>query len=549
MAYKNNRIFHYDDSAFMAFLRKPNVFYILCSFCFCVAVIGFYWGQHFNPKLDESISLYQFNSLSSIFNLFSYFISLLGLCVLTGAFLSIPAIACRNLLNFIILKQRKKYKRIVNLVLLAQYLPYLFLILSNVLFYQINLSTSLHHDLLYNFKLTRLQNAYMKLGQKNPSAQYIFLVPSYLIEDQDKLTQTKSLLPFQNVFFMETSAKSEIVAQLMQNETTNIAQYYAPVPMHKIQYSKKPQEHFSIGVDRKDSTEFLGLFSNHLAEKKQFKFTKSTILVNHTIAALKPIQFVLKSNFPGFLNKNWRWDNFGNTPLDVLLKYADQNKKQSVHYHIMMLPNPKDDSKKNFLLASSNFISSDDLPKIENTFDTDLYTAIKTLLKSDANNIFVLPYASELESESKTMQLSNFLSATKSNEELKSYRTVLTQNQTHFSCSSQFMQNHSSDSEHFDHKKMINKIQFSKNGTVYLNPKYMIYINDFFTNALICYDNGKNIFLLKAKVNNIQNQIDKSFFIHNIDILKFDGTKTTHVLIDKEKSDFFDKYKYEIFKS
>lgn len=539
MSYKNNRIFHYNESVFLGFFQKTHLFYLLCSYCFWITIVGFHWIKFFDSKFGDNQSLYQIHSFASIINIIIYFASLLGLCILTGTFLSIPAILCRSALNYIILKSREKYKKVVNLVLLAQYLPYILLIVVNVSFYQINISTSIYQDFFYNFKLKNLKSVYTAIGKKNTSGQYIFLVPSYLIDNPDKLKQTKSILPFQGAFLMETNAKSEMIAQIIHNESDNIVQYYSLVPMHKTIYNKNSEKQFLIGTDRQYSSELLELFSNNLADKSLLKVTKPTLLANRTMAALKPIQLVLKSNFLGFFNKNWRWDNFGNTSLDIFLQYA--HKAQSVQYNIVLLSNPTN-SKKTFLFGSLDFITPADRIKVEDIFDKNLSTVINALLDNNVKNIFILPY----QSNNSQIQSSNFLTTTQSNAHLKSYRTILSENKNEFICKSQFIENNSF-LENYN-KILMNKIQFGKGETIYLNPKYNLYIKEFFTNTLICYEHGEKIFLLK-KHNDINNQNNYSPNIKIIDVYEFDNTKTMQILSEKEKIDFFDKYKYEIFKS
>lgn len=540
MSYKNNRIFHYGESGVLELIKKPHIFYLLCSYCFWFIIIGITWAHLFDSKIFNAVSLYKITSFSSILTLIVYFSSLCGLCILTGTILSIPAIICRNLLDCFVAREQKKYKRVVNLVLLAQYLPYVFLILSNVIFYQINISTEIYQDFLYNSKLKQLKNTYAMLGKHNPDGRYIFLIPEYLIENQNTLKKTKALLPFQGSFFMETSAKPEMVAQLMQKESENISQYYAFVPMHQTTRTHASEQFFHIGIDRQHSFELFELFGNHIVEKKPAKLTKNLLLINHTIPSLKPLHLFIKSNFLGLLSRNWRWDNFGNTSLDILLTYGSQ--KQTTQYNLLILSNPKH-TKNTLLFGSMDFIKPSDISKIEDTLDINLHTVIKALLEANVTNIFILPYRSELQH----VPLSKFISSIDFNDKMKSYRTLL-KNDSEFICKSQLVQN-IPDPVSLLKDALNHKLRFEKHGEIYLSPMYDTYIKEFFINTLICYDHGENIYLIKLQPKYANEKNYNTFMMNTLDVYKFNHENNTKILSEKEKSEFFDKYQYAIFKS
>lgn len=538
MSYKIDRIFHYDESILADIIKKPHIFYILCSCFFWIFVIGSTWSQIFNPKVENTLSLYQVHSLSSLLNLIFYFFSLFGLCCIVGAILSIPTIILRSILDFIIAIERKKYKRVINLVLIAQYLPYLFLIATNLTFYQINMSTNFYQDFLYNYKIKKLKNSYKTLAEQNPSGQYVFLLPNYLLEDSDKLTKTKSLLSFHGSFFIETAAKSEIIAQITHNETSNIEEYYALVPTHQIAKKRDYSDTFMVGVDKKYSFELLNLFSDHTFEKR-IELTNNALLINHTIAVLKPIQLMIKSNFFGWLNQNWRWDNFGNTSLDILLQYAKN--KHSAQKNIVFLSD-NNSSQSTLLLGSMDFIKPADQKNVEDQIDTNLYTTISTLLASNIKSIFLLPYRSNTQSRN----LSDFFSSEIPNHQLKSYRTIFANNSS-FSCKTQLVQNLPNPKDLYQ-SLLVDKIQFHKNGRVYLNNTYNLYIREFLKNTMVCYDAEKNIYVLESEQDKQKGNNNKSF-TNLTNVYKFDDTKNIKILNDKEKSDFFDKYQNEIFNS
>lgn len=547
MSYQKNHLLNHEQSNFTIFFAKNHIFYLVCSCVFWLIVTAISWIQFYDPKLGNTLSVYKIDSVFFIFHLILYFIFIVGICLTVGAILSLPAILGKSILEYIILKERKKYKRVFYLVFFAQYTPYVMLLLSNGLFYYANISTKIHNNFLYSYKLEKINKNYTQIGRQNPNAYYIFFIPDYLIENNEKLTKTKSLLPYNDKLFLESHSKPEIIALLMQQEHENVVEYYAPAPLKNEAQFTIPARALSIGMDRKNTPEFLNLYSKNILEGNKFRITKSTLLSNRAIASLKPIQMVLKSNILGLISANWTWENYGNSSLDILTKHSSQLKRNTPsEYNVLFISDLEMNSTKSLFIGSSDFMDQKDLLIAEQNLDKNLFVTIHALRSSGAKNIVLLPY----QVKANSLAVSLYYTTIKNDGDFKSYRTFFKKNEIPFFCKTQFLPN-LDEASILNQTLLIDNLKFSAKGTPYLKPEYGFYIKKFFENTLFCYEQKKNVYILK--MNNMQNNIDhfkdNIERISDLDIYNINNKNNmSHLLTKEEKNIFISKYKYEIFK-